>query len=173
MANYENWIKWTEESIEELRGIERVYKKNGKPFKNLKQNLKNCSIEQEILLHANYMLIVGKSRYSLTHGVEKINGKYWDKELLKVVDNERVINQTFIKPYYHLNIDEIWEKIQKLIRFQREKLSQYRKEYENYLTISTKIGLGNISINEIKEILDNIESSTLKRELKEFIKNQF
>lgn len=123
LKKIEGWKNSTIEKINLLNSIQILTKKDGSGFKVLSKNFNFPIIEDGVLIQEYYLKLSHDYKICLTHMLDKNN---YDDVFDKNISSDRVINEPMIKPYYHLNLGEIKEKIE----LEKIKLKDYLIELD-------------------------------------------
>lgn len=120
--------------LEGWKKVTRNYKKDGKPFANLKQNFTGASIH-----NAAYSMHSQEKEIGITV-VTKMSGyqsDYISNSALVKYDGEefkptedRIIKESFLEPYFYLTPDEIETRINKKIAYYEGRIKELNKALE-------------------------------------------
>lgn len=116
--------------------VTRLKKKDGSDFKTLSKNFGNAKI------YANYMQrnVIGVNGWVNNKYVEDkwLNDKYIEDEMdiweyadetkLNLEEHTVIKEAAWSRAYIYLTADEIWEKIEKQIKFHEQKVNEYREQ---------------------------------------------
>lgn len=162
MRNLESIKKDFKQRIEELNAlieawekVERVRTKDGKDFKTLSKNFKEAKIENKEYSIKSYdkqikVWNTTKQNRYITDSLDVVQLV----EMVKFeVEEERIIKESFVKPYFILNVDEVFELINIRIANYKKQVASYKKQLEEIENNYNKV-IG--KLEEIHVILKNI-----------------
>lgn len=166
LKKIECWKNSTNEKINLLNSIKILTKKDGLEFKVLSKNFNFPIIGECYLIPSKYLSLSTDYKLCLTH---TLDGNNYDSYFDKYVSNDRVVKEFMIKPYYHLNIKEIKEKIE----LEKISLNNYLLELEE-LEKKYKWYTENIPKMKFSDVIIMLESlkGSLKYLVQDYIKEE-
>lgn len=127
-------LDYNKSLLEGWQKVTRNYKKDGKPFANLKQNFNNVYIKNSISsLHPEEKEICisvcsNMSGYLSDWITNSALIRYEGEEFKPSED--RIIKESFLEPYFYLTTDEIEIKINKKIEYYSRRIEELNKALE-------------------------------------------
>ena len=166
LKKIEEWRNSTIEKINLLNSIKVLSKKDGSDFKVLSKNFNFPVIEESYLIPSKYLSLSYDYKLCLTH---TLDGNNYDSYFDKYVSSDRIIKEFMIKPYYHLTVNEIKEKIElekiKLKDYLIE-LDELEKKYKWYTENIPKMKFSDVII-----MAENLKGS-LRYLIQDYIKEE-
>ena len=179
--NLEDIIKKLENSLDyyqtelDLWGkVSRNYKKDGKSFENLSKNFNNAKIQQENYEPSDYkeICVYGRDKkgYCQTYSIKCY--EYEETEYTKT----KIEYETWRKPIYILTVDGIFDRIQKRMDFDRERIDNLQKQIEIAPHLFEEVSnclttLEDVLENGTKSVSDKYGTSSLRYALRDYITN--
>ena len=175
---FEKCIEKHEAQRDAWKNVKRVTKKDGGDFATLSKNFENAKIES-----TGYSLREEKriKVYTRTKKGDYVDDYFTISPLVKNVDfevaPERVIKQSMLCDYFHMNPDEIEKEIEKRVALHEEIIKDYESNIERlekyYILIMARM-------SEIHEILKEITPKataganlSLRYAMEDIIKNYY
>ena len=114
--------------------VKRIHTREGKDFKVLSKNFRGCMFkDKDFGLHRLcrdkeiYVVAITKSgKYVSGSMSSTANVDDWGEN----VQLDRVLQETFVKPYFELNVDEIEKEISKRAEYHRKRIAELSAELE-------------------------------------------
>lgn len=113
------------------KSVTRNYKKDGKPYANLKQNFNGLNVhnapytmhsqEKELSITVKTNLSGYQTDYISNSALVKYDGEIFNPS------EDRIIKESFLEPYFYLNADEIEYRIKKKIEYYEERVNTLKK----------------------------------------------
>ena len=175
---FENYIEQHEAQRDAWKKVKRVTKKDGADFATLAKNFENAKIENcEYALRAEKQINV----YTVTRSGRYINDYFSISPLVKDanfdVSEERVIKESMLSAYFHMNADEIEKAIEKRIEMHENSIKAYQEQINNldkyYNRIIEQLEEIHETLNEITPKGANATNLSLRYAMEEVIKNYY
>ncbi len=143
--------------IDAWKNVERLTKKDGSDFQSLGKNFKNANIETGVCgneLKVNYRY----GEYGRKYGNDYIYIRKNVEDAKKPIEESRIINERFLKPYFFQNAEELFEEINKKIEVYTKQNESYKQQLEDLKEAFPKI---KEKLVEVKQIIGSLPKNGL------------